>query len=228
MRDSDDRTGPESAASARRLRVKLRLRAMRMCPPWERPLRKVHDNVTSSFILISTALTLMRTSRRHGAHRPRWRAHQLNQAGLRLTLSADHIHRATDNMQEANAAIASSAEPDSAGAERLAADAQRMLRAAAALSMVTMRLEAAVADAAVADAAVADAAVADAVLLERSGQVADERPEITPPPPVIRPFPDDSPPLPLGRRRSVLGTIEDAIRRVCRGRAPPMVSLCPL
>jgi hypothetical protein len=189
-----------------------------MCPQWERPLRKVHDNVTSSFILISTALTLMRTSRRHGADRPLWRAQQLNQAGIRLTLASDHIHRATDNMQEANAALASSGEPDSAGAERLAADAQRMLRATAALNMVTIQL----------DAALADSAVADAVLLERSGHVADTRPEITAPPPVIRLSHDDSPRLPLRRRRSVLGTIEDAVRRVCRGRAPPMVSLCPL
>jgi hypothetical protein len=218
MRHAVDGNGPESAASARRRRVNLRLRAMRMCPPWERPLRKVHDNVTSSFLLISTALTLMRTSRRHGAHRPLWRAQQLNRAALRLTLAADHIHRATNAMEEAKTSLAGARESDASAAERLAADAQRMQRATAALNMVTSQL----------DAAVADSAVADAVLLERSGHVADARPEITAPPPVIRLSHDDSPRLPLRRRRSVLGTIEDAVRRVCRGRAPPMVSLCPL
>jgi hypothetical protein len=170
MRYTDDPIGPEANASALR-RLSLRLRALTGCPPWERPLHKMHENIACAILLISTARFLINSSRRFIASRPLWKAEQLPKAARRLTRATDHIHRATYAMQEANAALAGAPESDPAAAEQLAADTKRMLQVAAALNMVAMQL----------DVAVANAAVADAVLLERSGHIADERPEITVP-----------------------------------------------
>jgi len=127
--------------------------------------------------------------------------------------AADQLYRATDAMLEAKASLAFAPKFERFAPERLAEDARRMLDATGDLNMVTIEL---------------NVAVANAVLLERSGQIVDARPAITTPPPGILLSQDDAPSLPLRRRRSFLATIEDAVRRVCRGRAPPVVSLCPL
>lgn len=126
--------------------------------------------------------------------------------------AADQLQRATDAMLEAKARLAFAPKNERFAPERLAEDAKRMLDAAGDLNMVTIEL---------------DVAVANALLLEQSGYVADARPVITVPPPGIELF-EAAPPPRIRRRRSALATIEDAVRRVCRGRAPPMVSLCPL
>jgi len=197
-----------NAIFSRRFRYWLRLAWK--CAPWFRPLRSMHRAVDSSRRRIASAGAAIRASRTFGARRQLWNARRLNQAARWLVEAADHIHRATDAMLEAKAALAQ--EGERFAAERLAEDARRMLEAAGDLNRVTIEL---------------DAAVAKALLLEQSGYVADQRPAITVAPPCI-PLSEDDAPLPLRRRRSVLTTIEDAVRRVCRGRAPPMVSLCPL
>jgi hypothetical protein len=193
--------------------VSLCLRAMGIRLPGYEPLRSMHRDIACSRLLIYSARVAIGNSRSFGASDPLGNAERLNRAAHSLMEAADHLRRATDAMLEAKAAIASAPESDGFGREQLAANAKRMLDAAGDLNMVTIQL---------------NVAVANAVLLERSGHVADARSAITVPPPVIRLFPDDAPRLPLRRRRPVLATIEDAIRRVCRGRAPPTVSLCPL
>jgi hypothetical protein len=193
--------------------VSLCLRAMGIRLPGYEPLRSMHRDLVCSRLLIDSARVAIANSRSFCASDPLGNAERLNRAAHSLMEAADLIHRATDAMLEAKAAIASAPESDGFGREQLAANAKRMLDAAGDLNMVTLQLE---------------TAVASAVLLERAGHVADARSAITVRPPVIRLFQDDAPRLPLRRRRSVLATIEDAIRRVCRGRAPPTVSLCPL
>lgn len=200
-----------NAIFSRRLRYWLRLAWK--CAPWFRPLRTMHRAVDSSKRLISRAHAVIEASRSSAKQRPLWTARQLNQASRLLMDAADQLYRATDAMLEAKAALVFASEGERFAPERLAEDAKRMLDAAGDLNMVTIEL---------------DVAVANALLLERAGYVADSRPVITAPPLGIRLSHDDSPPLPLRRRRSVLATIEEAVRRVCRGRAPPMVSLCPL
>jgi hypothetical protein len=209
---ADDRNDLGTDASFSR-QVSLRLPAMGFRLPGYEALRSMHQDIACSRLFIYSARLAIENSRSFGASDPLWNAEQLNRAAHNLTEAADLIHRATYAMQEANAALTSAPESDGLGREQLAVYAQRMLAVAGELNRVTLQLE---------------AAVASAVLLERSGHVADSRPAITAPPTVVRPYQDDSPPLPLRRRRSVLATIEDAFRRVCRGRAPPTVSLCPL
>jgi hypothetical protein len=212
LSDEDDRNDLGTDAMFSR-EVGLCLRAMGVSLPGYEPLRRMRRDIDRSIFLIDSARVAIDYSRRFAASDPLWCAEQLNGAAHSVMEGADLILRATDAMQEAGAAIASASKSDRLAPAQLAAAAKRMLDVAGDLNMVTLQLE---------------TAVANAVLLERSGHVADARTEITPPPPVIRPFQDDSPRLLLGHRRSVLGTIEDAIRRVCRGRAPPTVSLCPL
>jgi hypothetical protein len=212
LSDADDRNGLGTNAISSR-RVRFRLLAMRRSLPGYGPLRLMRRSLDCSRYLIYSAWIAIDNSRSLGASDPLSNAEQLNRAAHSLTEAADFIERATDAMQEANAALTSAPESDSFAQEQLAAEAKRMLAVAGHLNMVTLQLE---------------TAVASAVLLERAGHVADARPAITAPPTVVRPYQDDAPRLPLRHRRSVLGTIEDAIRRVCRGRAPPTVSLCPL
>ncbi|HXH40416.1 MAG TPA: hypothetical protein VNN08_17430 [Thermoanaerobaculia bacterium] len=188
----------------------LRPLAKGISVPGHEPMRR---DIRCSRLLIYSARIAIENSQSLGASDQLWNAEQLNRAAHSLMEAADLIHRATYSMQEANAAIASAPESYCLAFERLAADAKRMMDAAGDLNMVAIQL---------------NVAVANAVLLERSGHIADARCAITVPPPGIRLLQDDSPHLPLRRRRSLLATIEDAIRRVCRGRAPPVVSLCPL
>jgi hypothetical protein len=212
LSDADDRKDLGTDAIFSR-QVSLCLRAMGTTLPGYEPLRRMHQDVACSRLLIDSARLAIESSRSFGASNPRGNAERLNRAAHSLMEAADLIDRATYAMQEAYAALTSAPESDGFGREQLAADTKRMLDAAGDLNMVTLQLE---------------TAVASAVLLERSGHIADARSAITVSPPVIRLFPDDAPRLPLRHRRSVLATIEDAIRRVCRGRAPPTVSLCPL
>ena len=187
------------------------LRAMRKCLPWFRPLRGMHKAVDSSRRLIDRARAVIEASPVSAAQRPLWNARRLNQASHWLMEAADLLHRATYEMQEAKAFLAWAPQSERVP-QRLAEDAQRMLDAAGDLNMVTIQL---------------DVAVANALLLEQSGYVVDSRPIIAAPPIGIGLF-EDTPPPRIRRRRSILATIEEAVRRVCRGRAPPMVSLCPL
>jgi hypothetical protein len=189
------------------------LRLMRKCLPWFRPLRTMHKAIDSSKRQIDRARAAIEASRSFGARRPLWAARRLHQASRWLMDAADQLYRASDAMLEAKASLAFAPKFERFAPERLAEDARRMLDATGDLNMVTIEL---------------NVAVANAVMLERSGQIVDARPVIRTPPPGIRQSQDDSPSLPLRRRRSFLATIEDAVRRVCRGRAPPMVSLCPL
>jgi hypothetical protein len=221
MRQADDRTAPGSDASASR-RLKFWLRKMKKCLPmkymkylpWYRPLRTLHRAVASSKRLIDHARGVIEAAQRSARQRPLWAARRLNQASHLLMDAADLIHRATDAALEVNACLAFAPREEQFAPQRLAEDAKRMMDAACDLTMASNEL---------------DVAVANALLLERAGYVTDSRPVIITAPPLgIGLFDDDSPRLPLRRRRSVLGTIEDAVRRVCRGRAPPMVSLCPL
>jgi hypothetical protein len=212
LSDADGRNGLGTDAIFSR-EAGLCLRAMGVSLPGFEPMRRMRRDIDCSILLIDSARVAIDYSRRFGVSDPLWSAEQLNRAAHSLMEAADLIDRATYDMQEASAAIASASKSDCLAPVQLAADAKRMLDVAGDLNMVTLQLE---------------TAVASAVLLERSGHVADARSAITVPSPVIRLFPDDAPRLPLRHRRSVLATIEDAIRRVCRGRAPPMVSLCPL
>jgi hypothetical protein len=189
------------------------LRLARKCLPWFRPLRTMHKAVDSSKRLIHRAHAAIEFSRVSARQRPLRTARQLHQAARWLMDAADQLDRATYAMLEAKAALAFASKLERFAPERLAEDAKRMLDATGSLNMVTIQL---------------NEAVANALLLESAGYVTDARPVITVPPPGIRLSQDDSPILPLRRRRSVLATIEDAVRRVCRGRAPPMVSLCPV
>jgi hypothetical protein len=212
LSDADDRNDLGTDAIFSR-EAGLCLRAMGVSLPGYEPLRRMRRDIDRSIFLIDSARVAIDYARSFGASDPLWSAEQLNRAAHSVMEAADLIHRATYAMQEASAAIASASGFDCLAPEQLAADAKRMLDAAGDLNMVTIQL---------------NVAVANAVLLERSGHIADSRPAITATPSVIRPWQNDSPRLPLRRRRSVLATIEDAIRRVCRGRAPPTVSLCPL
>ncbi len=186
--------------------VSLCLRVMGIRLPGYEPLRSMHRDIDCSRLLIDSARVAIENSRSFGASDPLGNAERLNRAAHSLMEAADLIHRATYAMLEAKAALTSAPESDSFVPGQLAADAKRMMDAAGDLNMVAIQL---------------NVAVANAVLLERSGHIADARSAITVPPPVIRLFQDDAPRLPLRRRRSALATIEDAIRRVCRGRAPP-------
>jgi hypothetical protein len=212
LSDADDRNDLGTDAMFSR-EAGLCLRAMGVSLPGFEPMRRMRRDIDCSILLIDSARVAIDYSRSFAASDPLGSAEQLNRAAHSLMEAADLIHCATYAMLEASAAIASASKSGCLAPEQLAADAKRMLDAAGDLNMVTLQLE---------------TAVANAVLLERSGHIADARSAITVPPPVIRLYQDDSSRLSLRRRRSVLGTIEDAIRRVCRGRAPPMVSLCPL
>ena len=212
MTNADDRDDLGTDAIFSR-EVGFCLRAMGFSLPGFEPMRRMRRDIDCSTRLTDSARVAIEYARRFAESDALWSTEQLNRAAHSLMEAADLIHRATYAMQEASAAIASASGCDCLAPEQLAADAKRMLDAAGDLNMVTIQL---------------NVAVANAVLLERSGHIADARSAITVPPAGIRLFQDDSPSLPLRRRRSVLATIEDAIRRVCRGRAPPTVSLCPL
>jgi hypothetical protein len=212
LSNADDRDDLRTDAIFSR-EVGFCLRAMGFSLPGFEPMRRMRRDIDCSTRLIDSARVTIDFSRRFAESDPLWSTEQLNRAAHSLMEAADLIHRATYAMQEASAAIASASKADCLAPEQLAAYAKRMLDAAGDLNMVTIQL---------------NVAVANAVLLERSGHIADARPAITDPPLVVRPYQDDAARLPLRRRRSVLATIEDAIRRVCRGRAPPTVSLCPL
>jgi hypothetical protein len=208
----DDRDDLQTNAIFSR-RERFWLRLARKCMPWFRPMRTMHKAIDSSKRLIHRAQAVIEASRSSAKQRPLRTARRLHQASRWLMDAADQLHRATDAMLEAKASLAFAPKGERFAPERLAEDAKRMLDAAGDLNMATIEL---------------NVAVANALLLERAGYVTDSRPVITVPPPGIRLSQDDSPSLSLRRRRSVLATIEDAVRRVCRGRAPPMVSLCPL
>ncbi|HSY51990.1 MAG TPA: hypothetical protein VLC46_24520, partial [Thermoanaerobaculia bacterium] len=96
---------------------------MRRSLPGYGPLRRMRRNLDCSRFLIYSAWIAIDNSRSFGASDPLSNAERLNRAAHSLTEAADFIERATDAMQEANAALTSAPESDSFAQEQLAAEA---------------------------------------------------------------------------------------------------------
>jgi hypothetical protein len=188
---------------------------------WKRPIRRVERAINSSLRLAEASRRVIDASERFAAGRPfKKTSRQLLRVSVWLAHAGDQLGVAVRGLQETTDAARRDPERAAEAPQRLFVDTARWIEAAGRVAVLSNRLEDLFASLR------ASAMKPRGILIEsptvdiahRSALAAPRR----------TPSRGRLTPLPVRRRRHALSGAVDAARNVCSGRAPPLVSACPL
>lgn len=186
---------------------------------WKHPIRRVERAINSSLRLAEASRRVIDASERFAAGRPfKQTSRQLLRASAWLARAGDQLGLAVRGLQETTDAAKRAPERAAEAPRRLFVDTARWIDAAGRVAVLSNRIEE------VYTSLRASALRPHGILLEsprvalRSALAAPRR----------APSRGRLSLVPIRRRHHALSGAVDAARKVSRGRAPPLVSTCPL
>lgn len=195
---------------------------------WIRPFRRTHRAIDSSLRLIALSRFLLNECEAFAGVRPRWATRQIERVSRRLAEASARLERGTRCMFATHTCVAYAPETAGNSFQRLTRALEDWVDAAMEISLLCNRLD----DTSARLAAYLKSGMAPPLdlveLLEKEG-----------PTPKLIVFRLPSPRalsiesnrifcIHVRRQRSARVTLAEAPRRIFRGRAPPLVSICPL
>ena len=196
---------------------------------WTRPYRRTRRAIESSLALINACRRVIEATESLAAERPIRAARRIQVASGWLDRAMAQLHCATAALRKTRDRAAQSPELALDAPAKLAEVAVQWMKAAIELDTFSARLEHA-------SAWLLDGVKSGSIAIPIEEQGVDPSKADTTirliPPPLLPPdwFPyenNDAPCIPA-RQRPVCLTVAEAARRICRGRAPPLVSTCSL
>jgi len=195
---------------------------------WIRPFRRTNRAIDSSLRLIALSRFLLNECEAFAGVRPRWAARQLQRVSSRLAEASARLERGTRCMFATHACVAYAPETEGDSFKRLTNALQDWIGAAMEISLLCNRLD----ETSARLAAYVKSGMAPPLdrveLLKKEGPAPKRIVFRLPSPRVLSIESNRIFCIHVRRQRSARVTLAEAPRRIFRGRAPPLVSICSL
>jgi len=217
------------SASRRNAKISRRV-GVRSCRQerWIRPFRRTNRAIDSTFRLIALSRWLLNECEAFAGVRPRWATRQLARVSGRLVEAAARLGRGVEYMKATNECLAHAPADPGDAPERMIGALDEWIDAASQIAMLSNRLE----DTSARLLAYVKAGIAPALdlddLFKKEGPAPKPIVFRLPSPRVLSIENNRIFCIHVRRQRSARLTLAEAPRRIFRGRAPPLLSTCPL